>query len=141
MIITGEVSGDLIGGSLIRELKSLKPDLYVSGIGGDRMKSEGMEVLYHTDQMAFLGFAEVVKHLPFIRKVQKKLIDVIKNEKINCVVLIDYPGFNLSIAKKLKPLGVKVIYYVSPQLWAWAKGRVKKVRSLLIKCSLSFRLK
>ncbi len=138
MIITGEVSGDLIGGSLIRELKSLKPDLYVSGIGGDRMKSEGMEVLYHTDQMAFLGFAEVVKHLPFIRKVQKKLIDVIKNEKINCVVLIDYPGFNLSIAKKLKPLGVKVIYYVSPQLWAWAKGRVKKVRRLVDKMLVVF---
>jgi lipid-A-disaccharide synthase len=138
MIITGEVSGDLIGGSLIRELKSLKPDLYVNGIGGDRMKSEGMEVLYHTDQMAFLGFAEVVKHLPFIRKVQNKLIDVIKKEKINCVVLIDYPGFNLSIAKKLKPLGVKVIYYVSPQLWAWAKGRVKKVRRFVDKMLVVF---
>jgi lipid-A-disaccharide synthase len=138
MIITGEVSGDLIGGSLIRELKSLKPDLYINGIGGDRMKSEGMEVLYHTDQMAFLGFAEVVKHLPFIRKAQKKLIDVIKYEKINCVVLIDYPGFNLSIAKKLKPLGVKVIYYVSPQLWAWAKGRVKKVRRLVDKMLVVF---
>lgn len=138
MIITGEVSGDLIGGSLIRELKSLKPDLYVNGIGGDRMKSEGMEVLYHTDQMAFLGFAEVVKHLPFIRKVQNKLIDVIKKEKINCVVLIDYPGFNLSIAKKLKPLGLKVIYYVSPQLWAWAKGRVKKVRRLVDKMLVVF---
>jgi lipid-A-disaccharide synthase len=138
MIITGEVSGDLIGGSLIRELKSLKPDLYINGIGGDRMKSEGMEVLYHTDQMAFLGFAEVVKHLPFIRKVQKKLIDVIKYQKINCVVLIDYPGFNLSIAKKLKPLGLKVIYYVSPQLWAWAKGRVKKVRRLVDKMLVVF---
>jgi lipid-A-disaccharide synthase len=138
MIITGEVSGDLIGGSLIRELKSLNPDLKVNGIGGDRMKSEGMEVLYHTDQMAFLGFAEVVKHLPFIRKVQNNLIDIIKKEKINCVVLIDYPGFNLSIAKKLKPLGVKVIYYVSPQLWAWAKGRVKKVRRLVDKMLVVF---
>ena len=102
------------------------------------MRSEGMEVLYHTDQMAFLGFAEVVKHLPFIRKVQKKLIDVIKKEKISCVVLIDYPGFNLSIAKKLKPLGIKIIYYVSPQLWAWAKGRVKKVRKLVDKMLVVF---
>jgi lipid-A-disaccharide synthase len=88
--------------------------------------------------MAFLGFVEVVKHLPFIRKVQKNLIDVIKKEKINCVVLIDYPGFNLSIAKKLKPLGVKIIYYVSPQLWAWAKGRVKKVRKLVDKMLVVF---
>ena len=138
MIITGEVSGDLIGASLIKELKSLKPDIKVTGIGGDKMKSVGMDLIYHTDQMAFLGFVEVVKHLPFIRKVQKKLIDVIKEEEISCVVLIDYPGFNLSIAKKLKPLGVKIIYYVSPQLWAWAKGRVKKVRKLVDKMLVVF---
>ena len=138
MIITGEVSGDLIGASLIRELKSLKPDLKITGIGGDKMKSVGMDLIYHIDKMAFLGFVEVVKHLPFIRKVQKKLIDVIKKEEINCVVLIDYPGFNLSIAKKLKPLGVKIIYYVSPQLWAWAKGRVKKVRKLVDKMLVVF---
>jgi lipid-A-disaccharide synthase len=138
MIITGEVSGDLIGASLIRELKSLKPDLMVTGIGGDKMKSAGMDLIYHTDQMAFLGFVEVLKHLPFIRKVQKKLIEVIKKEEIGCVVLIDYPGFNLSIAKKLKPLGVKIIYYVSPQLWAWAKGRVKKVRRLVDKMLVVF---
>jgi lipid-A-disaccharide synthase len=138
MIITGEVSGDLIGASLIRELKSFKHDLKITGIGGDRMRSEGMDLIYHTDKMAFLGFVEVVKHIPFIRKVQKKLIDVIKNEKINCVVLIDYPGFNLSIAKKLKPLGIKIIYYVSPQLWAWAKGRVKKVRKLVDKMLVVF---
>jgi len=138
MIITGEVSGDLIGASLIMELKSLKPGLRVTGIGGDKMKSIGMDLIYHTDQMSFLGFVEVVKHLPFIQKVQKKLIDVIKKEEINCVVLIDYPGFNLSIAKKLKPLGVKIIYYVSPQLWAWAKGRVNKVRKLVDKMLVVF---
>ncbi len=138
MLITGEVSGDLIGASLIKELKSLNPDLKVTGIGGDRMKSAGMDLIYHTDQMAFLGFVEVVKHLPFIHQVQKKLIDRIKSEKINCVVLIDYPGFNLSIAKKLKPLGVKIIYYVSPQIWAWAKGRVKKVKRLVDKMLVVF---
>lgn len=138
MIITGEVSGDLIGASLIRELKVLNPALKISGIGGNRMQSKGMEIIYHTDQMAFLGFVEVLKHLPFIRKVQKKLIDFIKKEKISCVVLIDYPGFNLSIAKKLKPLGVKIIYYVSPQIWAWAKGRIKKVRKLVDKMLVVF---
>ena len=138
MIITGEVSGDLIGGSLIKELKSLNPDLEVTGIGGDRMKLAGMDLIYHSDQMAFLGFVEVVKHLPFIHQVQKKLIDKVKSEKITCVVLIDYPGFNLSIAKKLKPLGVKIIYYVSPQIWAWAKGRIKKVKRLVDKMLVVF---
>jgi lipid-A-disaccharide synthase len=138
MIITGEVSGDLIGGSLITELKSLNPDLKITGIGGDRMKLAGMDLIYHSDQMAILGFVEVVKHLPFIHQVQKKLIDKVKSEKISCVVLIDYPGFNLSIAKKLKPLGVKIIYYVSPQIWAWAKGRVKKVKRLVDKMLVVF---
>lgn len=138
MIITGEVSGDLIGASLIRALKVMNPNLEVTGIGGERMKSVGMDLIYHTDQMAFLGFVEIVKHLPFIHSVQKKLIETIKRENIDCVVLIDYPGFNLSIAKKLKPLGVKIIYYVSPQLWAWAKGRVKKIRKLVDKMLVVF---
>ena len=138
MIITGEVSGDLIGAALIKELKTLRPNLNIVGIGGDKMKSEGMELIYHSDQMAFLGFVEVVKHLPFIRSVQKKLIEVIKKESIKNVVLIDYPGFNLSIAKKLKPLGVKVIYYVSPQIWAWAKGRIKNIKKYVDKMLVVF---
>ncbi len=138
MIITGEVSGDLIGSSLIRELKAENPDLITTGIGGDRMKDAGMQLIYHTDQMAFLGFVEVIKHLPFIHKVQRTLLEKIQREKIGYVILIDYPGFNLSIAKKLKPLGVKIIYYVSPQIWAWAKGRVKKVRRLVDKMLVVF---
>ena len=138
MIITGQVSGDLIGAALTKELKSLKPDLHIVGIGGDKMRAEGMELIYHADQMAFLGFVEVVKHLPFIRKVQKKLIEIIKEEKIKSVILIDYPGFNLSIAKKLKPIGVKVIYYVSPQIWAWAEGRIKKVKLFVDKMLVVF---
>lgn len=138
IIITGEVSGDLIGAALIKELKTLKPHINIVGIGGDKMRAEGMKIIYHSDKMAFLGFVEVLKHLPFIRKVQKKLIDIINNEKIKCIVLIDYPGFNLSIAKKIKPLGVKIIYYVSPQIWAWAKGRIKKVKMFVDKMLVVF---
>lgn len=138
MIITGEVSGDLIGASLISELKILNPELNIKGIGGNKMQAEGMELLFHTDQMAFLGFIEVVKHLPFISKVKKKLLKVVEDEKINCIVLIDYPGFNLNIAKKLKRLGVIIIYYVSPQIWAWAGGRIKKVKKLVDKMLVVF---
>ena len=138
MIITGEVSGDLIGAALLREIKSIKPHLNIVGIGGDNMREEGMEIIFHSDQMAFLGFVEVVKHLPFIRQVQKKLIEIIKKGKVQNVVLIDYPGFNLSIAKKLKQLDVKVIYYVSPQIWAWAKGRIKKVKKYVDKMLVVF---
>jgi len=138
LVIAGEVSGDLIGASLIKELKKTDPTLMFYGIGGDKMLAEEMEVSFHIKQMAFLGFVEVIKHLPFIKKVQKKLIELVKSKNIKNVVLIDYPGFNLSIAKKLKALGVKIIYYVSPQLWAWGSGRVKKVRKLVDKMLVVF---
>ncbi len=138
MIIAGEVSGDLHGASLVAELKNLDPDIEIFGIGGDRMKEAGMRIVYHINKMAFLGFVEVIKHLPFIRRVRKDLLNIIKNEGIKDVVLIDYPGFNLSIAKRLKPLGVKIIYYISPQIWAWGAGRIKKIRNLVRKMLVVF---
>ncbi len=138
MIIAGEVSGDIHGASLIYELKKLDNDLEIYGIGGDLMKAAGMKILYHINLMAFLGFAEVLRHLPFIKKVQKHLIELVKEKKIKNVVLIDYPGFNLSIAKKMKALGVNIIYYISPQVWAWGAGRVKKIKKLVSKMLVVF---
>ncbi|MCH7964688.1 MAG: lipid-A-disaccharide synthase [Bacteroidetes bacterium] len=138
MIITGEVSGDLIGASLIRELKKLDAELTIFGIGGDRMCEQGMNILYHINKMAFLGFTEVVRHLPFIKKVQAGLLAVVKKEEIKNVVLIDYPGFNLNIAKKFKKNRIKTIYYISPQLWAWGSGRMKKIKRLVNKMLVVF---
>ncbi len=138
MIITGEVSGDLIGASLIRELNKLDAGLIIFGIGGDKMREQGMNILYHINKMAFLGFTEVVKHIPFIKKVQADLLSVAKKEEIKNVVLIDYPGFNLNIAKKFKKNGMKIIYYISPQLWAWGSGRMKKIKRLVNKMLVVF---
>ncbi len=138
MIIAGEVSGDLHGSTLVKELKKLNKNLNIYGIGGDRMKSEGMDLVYHINKMAFLGFAEVVKHLPFIKRVQHDLIEIIKEKKIRTIVLIDYPGFNLNFAKKLKALDLNVIYYISPQIWAWGAGRVKKIKKLINKMIVVF---
>ncbi len=138
MIIAGEVSGDMHGAALIKELKILDADINISGIGGDRMKEAGMELIYHLKKMAFLGFLEVVRHLPFIKKVQKDLLKVIKEKNIEDVVLIDYPGFNLNFAKKLKALNIKIIYYISPQLWAWGMGRIKKIKKLIDKMLVVF---
>ena len=138
MMIAGEVSGDYIGAALIEELKSLDKSINVFGLGGDRMQDAGMNVLYHIKKMAFLGFAEVVKHLPFIRRVQRELLDVIKKEKIKSVVLIDYPGFNLNFAKKLKKIDANVIYYISPQIWAWGGGRIKKIKKFIDKMIVVF---
>lgn len=131
LIVAGEASGDMHGASLIHELKKTSPEFRFTGIGGNKMKAEGMHLLYHINQMAFLGFAEVIKHLPFIQEVKKNLIEEVVRRNIRTVVLIDYPGFNLNIAKKLKALGVKIIYYISPQVWAWGKGRISKMQALI----------
>lgn len=138
LIIAGEASGDLHGASLIRELKKIDGSLKIFGVGGNKMQAEGMELIYHIDKMAFLGFVEVVKHLPFIKKVQRDLIDEVKKRNVKEVILIDYPGFNLSIAKKLKSLDLKLIYYITPQVWAWGKGRVKNIKELFNKVLVVF---
>jgi len=138
MIIAGEVSGDMHGAALIHELKKLDHDLEIYGIGGDLMKNEGANLIYHLNRMAFLGFVEVVKHIPFIKKVQSELIGLIKEKKIDTVVLIDYPGFNLNIAEKLKNLNVKIVYYISPQIWAWGKNRINKIKRLINKMIVVF---
>ena len=138
MIIAGEVSGDYIGAALIQDLKKLDGSINVFGLGGDRMSTAGMKILYHIKKMAFLGFAEVMKHLPFIRQVQSELLKIIKQENIGYAVLIDYPGFNLNFAGKLKKAGVKVIYYISPQIWAWGGGRIKKIKKRVDKMLVVF---
>jgi lipid-A-disaccharide synthase len=138
MIIAGEASGDLHGAMLISELLALDKEIKIYGIGGDRMIKAGMEILYHIKKMSFLGFTEVIMHLLFIRKVQNDLLRLIKEKEIKNVVLIDYPGFNLNFAKKLKQLGVKIIYYISPQIWAWGGRRINKIKKLINKMLVVF---
>jgi lipid-A-disaccharide synthase len=128
LIVAGEASGDLHGASLILSLKKLHRGFNFYGIGGSKMIDAGLNAIYNINQMAFLGFIEILKHLPFIRRVKRDLISTVIEKKIDTVILIDYPGFNLNLAKKLKKLGLKVIYYISPQIWAWGKGRIKTIR-------------
>jgi len=138
MIIAGEVSGDLLGGELSTELMRLNSNIKLYGIGGDKMRQAGVEIIYHINRLAFLGFAEVIKHIPFVKKVQRDLIRVIKEKNIKNIIMIDYPGFNLNFAKKIKPLGIKILYYVSPQIWAWGIGRIKKIKHLVKKMFVVF---
>lgn len=128
LIIAGEASGDLHGSALVKALKVIDPSVELFGIGGDKMEKEGVKLLFHIKQMAFLGFGEVVKHLPYIIKVQKRLLLEARKKKVDAVVLIDYPGFNLNIAKKFKKTGLRVVYYIAPQVWAWGQNRVKKLK-------------
>lgn len=138
LIIAGEASGELHGAALVRELKKLDSHLNFFGVGGNKMKDAGVELIYHSDRMSFLGFVEVVKHLPFIRKVQNQLIEEVEIRKTKIAILIDYPGFNLNIAGKLKSLGIEIYYYISPQVWAWGKGRVRKIKKLVKKMFVVF---
>ena len=127
-VIAGEASGDLHGANLVRALKRRHPDVQVFGIGGDQMESEGVELLYHVREMGFLGLWEVVRHLPFIRRVFGELVRSLDQRRPELVLLIDYPGFNLRFAKAAKKKGVPVYYYICPQVWAWGKRRVRIIR-------------
>jgi len=131
MILAGEASGDMHGAALISALKAKAPELEIFGIGGDGMIAAGQNAQFHIKDMAFLGLIEVLKHLPFIKQVQTKLFETIEANKIKNVVLIDYPGFNLNFGKKLKKLGINIIYYISPQIWAWGKNRIKKIKRIV----------
>ncbi len=128
IIIAGEISGDMHGSRLLEAMKEQNPQVTFSGIGGDGMIANGLDARYHIRDMAFLGIGEVIRHLPFIKKVFHEIVALARDSKPAAVILIDYPGFNLRLAKAIKALGIPVIYYISPQLWAWGKKRVKKVR-------------
>ena len=131
MIIAGEASGDLHGSGVVRELRRLHHGVEVYGVGGDRMQAEGMDLVFHIRELGFMGFVEVVKHLPFIRMMERALEQVVKFKRPDVLLLIDYPGFNLRFARVAKRYGVRIVYYVSPQVWAWHRSRVKKMRGII----------
>lgn len=140
MIIAGEPSGDLHGGQLVAELRKLRPDLEIFGVGGDRMREAGMELAYHVGDFSVMGFTEVLGHLPFIRQAMRRLAGMLRERRPDIVVLIDYPGFNLRFGAKARKAGAKVAYFISPQVWAWGRGRVRKIRRMVDKmlCILPF---
>ena len=127
-IIAGEASGDLHGANLIKELKQLDASANIRCWGGDKMEAAGATLIKHYRQLAFMGFVEVIKNLRTIfRNLAFCKADII-NYHPDILVLIDYPGFNLRIAKWAKTIGLKVVYYISPQVWAWKESRVKAIK-------------
>ena len=128
-IISGEASGDLHGSNLIKQLKQLDTDANIRCWGGDMMmQAAGATLMKHYKELAFMGFAEVVKNLPTILKNISFCKEDIKAFSPDILVLIDYPGFNLRIADWGKQQGYKIVYYISPQVWAWKANRVKKMK-------------
>jgi lipid-A-disaccharide synthase len=127
-IITGEPSGDLHGANLVKALIASEPDLEIQCWGGDKMQAAGAKVMKHVDDLAFMGFVEVVANLSTILKNFKTCRQQIDAFRPDLVVLIDYPGFNLRMAKHINAMSIPVAYYISPQIWAWKESRVEKIK-------------
>ena len=127
-MIAGEASGDLHGSNLIRELRQLDARAEIRAWGGDKMQARGATLVKHYRDLAFMGFVEVIRHLPTIFRNLKYCKQDILAFAPDALVLIDYPGFNLRLVKWAKAHGLKVIFYISPQVWAWKEGRVKLIQ-------------
>jgi lipid-A-disaccharide synthase len=132
-IIAGEASGDLHGSNLVKELVKKDPSASVRCWGGNLMEHAGAHLVKHYKDIAFMGFAEVIKNLPAIFKNLRFCKEDITGFQPDVIILIDYPGFNLRIAKWAKEKGYKIVYYISPQVWAWKEGRVKEIKKVVDK--------
>lgn len=126
--LAGEASGDLLASGLVRSLKEQDPEFTAKGWGGDLMKEAGVSITKHIKDLAFMGFAEVLLNLGTILRNFRRCKQEITDFKPDAVILIDYPGFNMKIAKYTKQLGIKTFYYVSPSVWAWKKKRMFDLR-------------
>lgn len=124
----GEASGDLYAAELVQELGNLDSQVECFGLGGDRLARAGAELLVTLDEISVIGLVEVLEKLPALYRARNKLVDAARQRRPDAAVLIDFSGFNLRLAKSLKALGIPVVYYVSPQVWAWRRGRLRAIR-------------
>ncbi len=131
MLVAGELSGDLLGGGLIRSLKKIYPDAQFFGIGGPSMIAEGLDSIEPLETLSIMGLVEVLKELPKLFGVKKRLVEAAQQRQPICFIGIDAPDFNLRLAKDLKKLGLTTFQYVSPSVWVWREGRVKTIRKVI----------
>ncbi len=132
-IVAGEASGDLHGASLIRELKAIDPSLSFFGIGGERMEGEGLDPLYTGSKLSTIGITEAIGRVPHLILAYRRIIRALRVTPPRVAILIDYPEFNLFLARRLKRSGIPVLYFISPQVWAWRRGRVRKIARVVDK--------
>ncbi len=126
--IAGENSGDLHASIVLKELSKHSSNIENFGIGGERMKSHGFKALYPFERFSVMGFIEVVKHLVFFANVEKNIKNIFRNDPPDLVVLVDYPGLNMRVAKMAKSFNIPVLYFIVPQFWAWKYKRIFKLQ-------------
>jgi lipid-A-disaccharide synthase len=136
MIVAGEASGDMHGASLAREILVAQPDARLFGMGGGLMDEAGVRLLFNPTAISALGFLEVLKSAQVLRRVLSRLVEAMDQEKPDCLVVIDFPEFNMRLAQMAKHRDIPVVYYVSPSVWAWRRGRAEKI-ARLVKCVCS----
>lgn len=136
MIIAGEASGDMHGATLVREMLKCNPALKFYGIGGNKLRREGVELLADAADMAVVGLTEVIFKLGGILKIMTLMKKSMDERRPDLVILIDYPDFNLPLAKAAHKRGIKVFYYISPQVWAWRRGRIKQIKKTVNKMAV-----
>src|SRR5579864_4587548 len=138
LLSAGEASGDTYGSQLIESLCQQVPGSTVFGMGGEKMRASGAELLVHANEVAVVGLVEVARHLPDIRRRFKHLVAEAARRKPDAAILIDFPDFNLRLARELHRLGIPVFYFVSPQIWAWRTGRVEQIKKYVRKMIVIF---
>jgi lipid-A-disaccharide synthase len=131
MILAGEISGDMHAAGLVRALHQADPSLTFYGIGGPLMRGAGVETYYDVKDLAVMGIVEVLKRIVFFRKVFRHMERVAREKRPDAVILVDYPGFNLRFASSAHAMGLKTIYYICPQVWAWKQGRIPTMVAVL----------
>lgn len=138
MIVAGEASGDIYGADLVRKARHLDSKLHFFGIGGSLMREAGVTTLVDSADIAVMGLVEVLKHFDVISSAFSKLKNILQKDPPELLILIDYPGFNLRLANVAKNAGVKVLYYISPKVWAWKAGRIRKIAATVNRMAVIF---
>jgi lipid-A-disaccharide synthase len=126
-IVTGEASGDLHAAGLLRAFRELRPGVETFGTGGSALAAAGMEIIHPIDEMGVVGLFNVIRHIPMLHRIFRTVEREVAVRRPDAVILVDYPGFNLRLARRCREMNIPVVYYISPQVWAWRRGRVKAI--------------
>lgn len=130
-IVAGEVSGDMFGANLVRKILAINSKITFYGLGGDKMRQSGVGLIEHTDNLSVMGTFEVIRKVSFFKKLLKKTLNEIDKYNPKAIILIDYPGFNLRLAKKMKKKSIPIYYYIPPKVWAWRKRRINNIKKYI----------